>query len=75
MEVILPELPLRSEIRDALAGLPLKERSLLAWIEHLEANRTSECDQISIEYGLDRSALAVVYLDSLEDETRTAQVQ
>jgi EAL and modified HD-GYP domain-containing signal transduction protein len=75
MEVMLRELPLRPEIRDALAGAPVKERSLLTWIEHLEDNGTSGCDRISLEHGLDRKILAVMYLNSLEDGVQPARIR
>jgi EAL and modified HD-GYP domain-containing signal transduction protein len=74
MEAILHELPLRVAIRDALAGTAVKERVLLAWIENLEENRTAGCDQISMEYGLDRNVLAVLYLDSLEDGNKPVRI-
>jgi EAL and modified HD-GYP domain-containing signal transduction protein len=74
MQTILHELPLRVEIRNALAGMPLKERVLLTWMENLEENRTAECDRISAEYGLDRNVLAVLYLDSLEDGNKPVRI-
>jgi c-di-GMP-related signal transduction protein len=75
MGVMLRELPLRQEIRDALAGTPLKERSLLTWIEHLESNCTAGCDRISLEYGLDRKILAVLYLNSLGDGAEPVRIR
>jgi len=74
METILRELPLRTEIRDALAGNPSKERCLLTWIECLEDNRPSGCDEISALYGLDRNILAVLYLSSLEDGSKPVRI-
>jgi len=74
MDTILHELPLRTEIREALAGTSSKERSLLTWIENLEDNRTSGCDEISAQYGLDRNTLAVLYLNSLDDGSNSAQI-
>lgn len=74
MDAVLHELPLRVEIRDALAGTQTRERALLTWIEHLEENCTSGCDQISAEYGLDRNVLAVLYLDSLEPGNKPVRI-
>jgi len=74
MDAILHELPLRVEIRNALAGIAIKERVLLAWVEHLEENCTAGCDRISEEHGLDRNALAVLYLDSLEPGNKPVRI-
>jgi EAL and modified HD-GYP domain-containing signal transduction protein len=74
MDTILCELPLRREIRDSLGGTHCKERCLLTWIENLEDNRTAECDEISAQYGLDRNALAVLYLSSLDDGGTSARI-
>ena len=67
MEVVLPELPLRTPIRDALAGLPVRERCLLAWIEELEHDRTPECDAISARYNLDSDLLVRLHFAALDD--------
>jgi len=67
METILEELPLRVEIRNALAGIPSRERCLLTWIENLEDNSIFACEKTSKQYGLDRNALSAFYLKSLED--------
>jgi c-di-GMP-related signal transduction protein len=72
MQQILSELPLRVEIRNALAGIPGKERALLSWIEHLEENCIPGCEQIAEEYGLDAERMADLYCRALQDDTRGA---
>lgn len=67
METILQGLPLRPEIRDALAGSQRRERCLLAWLEDLEANHIAGCERTAEEYGLDTHVLAQVYLEAMED--------
>lgn len=66
MELILPGLPLRPEIRDALAGAAVRERSLLAWIEELEHDRIDECEALSAKYCLDNQELMRTYLGAIE---------
>jgi c-di-GMP-related signal transduction protein len=41
METIVPELPVRCEIQDALLGTPIKDRCLLAWIGCVETIESS----------------------------------
>jgi len=66
MEMILPGLPLRAPIRDALAGVSLRERALLSWIEELEQDRIPECDAIAASCGLDNGELVRSYLGALD---------
>jgi c-di-GMP phosphodiesterase len=68
MSSILPQLPLRKEMREALAGTPGKERALLSWIEHLEEDRISDCEAIVLEHNLDRSKLAELYFNALQPD-------
>lgn len=72
METILHGLPLRTEIRDALAGSQRGERCLLSWLEDLEANHIAGCERIANEYGLDTHLLAQAYLEAMEDSADEA---
>jgi EAL and modified HD-GYP domain-containing signal transduction protein len=74
MVTIVQELPLRAEIRNALAGIPGKERCLLTWIENLEDNSIFACEETSEQYGLDRNSLATLYLNALEDGTMPERI-
>jgi c-di-GMP phosphodiesterase len=66
MNTILPGLPLRKEIRDALAGSGIRDRCLLSWLEALETNDIAECEAIAARYGLSKNALAETFLKALE---------
>ncbi|HEY3706308.1 MAG TPA: HDOD domain-containing protein [Terracidiphilus sp.] len=66
MDTILPGLPLRKAVREALAGGAVRERCLLSWLEALETNDIAECEAISLRYGLDKNAVAEAYLGALE---------
>jgi EAL and modified HD-GYP domain-containing signal transduction protein len=70
MHTILPGLPLRSEICDALAGVSSRERCLLSWIEALETNDIAECEAIAARYGLSKNLMAETYLNALEEVAR-----
>jgi c-di-GMP-related signal transduction protein len=72
MHTILPGLPLREEIRDALAGGAVRERCLLSWLEALEANDIAECEAIAAQYGLNKHAMAESYIEALEEVTKEA---
>jgi EAL and modified HD-GYP domain-containing signal transduction protein len=65
MEKLAPDLPLRSEIRDALLGVDISERCLLAWIEFHERNQHSGCFSISQAWGLNEQRLNQFYVDAL----------
>lgn len=67
MQTILPNLPLRKPICDALAGFPGRERCLLAWIESLEFNDIAGCEAIADEFGLAKDRLAHLYLNAVHD--------
>lgn len=73
MQTILPNLPLRKAIKDALGGKPSRERCLLAWIEALEANDIAECEDIAAEYELDKNRLAQLYLESVDEVTQEGE--
>lgn len=74
MQNILPNLPLRREICQALAGAPVRERLLLAWIEALEANDIAECEEIAAKRSLDKNKLAQLYLDAVSEVTHDAAI-
>jgi EAL and modified HD-GYP domain-containing signal transduction protein len=65
METIVPELPLRDQIRQALLGHATRERCLLEWIESHECRKDSACQAIEDRYGLGRSRLMQCYVDAL----------
>jgi c-di-GMP phosphodiesterase len=73
MDTILPALPLRPEICAALGGAPRAERALLAWIEHIEENDVPGCEQIVIDYDLDRDKLVETYWRALSGKTDLAE--
>jgi c-di-GMP-related signal transduction protein len=65
MEAFAPDLPLRNEIRQALLGLVIPERSLLAWIEAHERNDQAEEYSIAESYGLNEQRLIQFYIDAI----------
>jgi len=74
MDMILPGLPLRAPIRDALAGASVRERCLLTWIEELEHDHTGERETVARRYGLDHDQLFRNYLAALEDARAIAAI-
>jgi len=74
MELILGELPLRETIQNALAGIAVKDRCLLAWIEELEQDRIAECNAIAAKFRLDKDQLARLYLSALQDGVNIAAI-
>lgn len=68
MHTILPALPFRDEVRDALAGSQRPERMLLSWIEHIEGNDVPGCERIAAAFSLDRDKLADTYWQALSDQ-------
>jgi EAL and modified HD-GYP domain-containing signal transduction protein len=65
MEEIVPCLPLRSQICEALTGVANSERSLLCWIEAHERGDWTICDRIASAHGLHSSQLMVWYEEAL----------
>jgi len=57
MAELTPALPLRAEIRMALEGAAIPERSLLAWFESHERGDWAACDLLTQAYGLDQDQL------------------
>ena len=65
MEELVPELPMREEIRQALKGADLPERSLLAWLVNHERADWAACDSIADDRELDREELQNCYADAV----------
>jgi EAL and modified HD-GYP domain-containing signal transduction protein len=65
MDALASELPLRSEIRQALLGTENTERSLLTWVEMHERNMVKECIALGNKYGLNQQKLNQYYVDAL----------
>jgi EAL and modified HD-GYP domain-containing signal transduction protein len=65
MEEIVPILPLRGQICEALAGTANSERQLLGWLESHEHGDWESCDRIVTKYGLDSKQLVECYLEAV----------
>jgi len=65
MEEIVPCLPLRGQICEALTGAMNPERSLLSWIEAHERGDWEACDRIASAQGLHSNQLMVWYEEAL----------
>jgi EAL and modified HD-GYP domain-containing signal transduction protein len=66
MEELIPALPLRDAIRDALLGTANPERMLLAFIESYERGEWSVCDAISQANCLRQDNLLECYAEAVE---------
>jgi c-di-GMP-related signal transduction protein len=65
MEEIVPMLPLRGQICEALAGTMNTERKLLGWLEAHEHADWEACDRIVATYGLDSKRLVQCYIEAV----------
>ncbi len=65
MEEILPILPLRDRICEALAGTMNPERTLIGWLESHERADWASCDQIARDHGLDSKQLVHCYVEAV----------
>jgi len=65
MEEIVPILPLRGEICEALAGTMNPERNLLGWLESHERGDWATCDRIVAVHGLNSNELVQCYLEAV----------
>jgi EAL and modified HD-GYP domain-containing signal transduction protein len=64
MEEIVPILPLRGQICEALAGTMNAERRLLGWLEFHEHGDWESCDRIVATYELDSHRLIECYIEA-----------
>lgn len=64
MEEIVPILPLRGQICEALAGTMNTERSLLAWLEWHEHGDWAACDRLVAAHDMDSQLLVQCYLEA-----------
>jgi EAL and modified HD-GYP domain-containing signal transduction protein len=65
MSSLLPSLPLRETIRQALDGADCPERCLLQWLEGHERGDWEACDALDLEYGLNRKNLIRHFADAV----------
>jgi EAL and modified HD-GYP domain-containing signal transduction protein len=65
MEEILPSLPLRSQVCEALTGILNPERAPLTWIESHVRGDWGICDQIAAGRGLTSTQLMPLYEEAL----------
>lgn len=65
MEEIVPILPLRGLICEALSGTMNPERRLLAWLECHEHGDWESCDRIVAAYGMNSQKLVQLYLEAV----------
>jgi EAL and modified HD-GYP domain-containing signal transduction protein len=65
MEELTPALPLREEIRQALLGAQIPERSLLAWLVSHERGEWATCDAIVEADDLDQEQLQRSYAEAV----------
>jgi EAL and modified HD-GYP domain-containing signal transduction protein len=65
MEEIVPILPLRGQICEALAGTANSERRLLGWLEAHEHADWGSCDRIVATHDLNSDQLAACYVEAV----------
>jgi c-di-GMP-related signal transduction protein len=65
MEKLIPALPLREEIRQALQGTANRERSLLEWLECHERGDWAACNAILQKNGLNENEVIRCYAESV----------
>ncbi|HEV2485127.1 MAG TPA: HDOD domain-containing protein [Terracidiphilus sp.] len=65
MEEIVPILPLRGQVCEALAGIENPERNLLGWLEYHERGDWASCDRVVADHGLNSSKLVQCYLEAV----------
>jgi EAL and modified HD-GYP domain-containing signal transduction protein len=65
MEEIVPILPLRGQICEALAGTMNPERNLLGWLEFHERGDWESCDRIVAAHGLNSKQLVNCYVEAV----------
>lgn len=65
MRELAPSLPLREQIRRALAGDRVPERQLLNWVEDYEQAAWAECDAIGDALGVAPGKLTACYQEAI----------
>jgi EAL and modified HD-GYP domain-containing signal transduction protein len=65
MKDLAPTMPLREEIRRALMGEEIAERSLLAWLERYERGDWAGCGEIASTNELEEGALLCSYQEAV----------
>jgi EAL and modified HD-GYP domain-containing signal transduction protein len=65
IDEIAPMLPLRKEIREALSGMALPERTVLTWIESHERGNWPASDAIAQPRGLNGDQMARYYVEAV----------
>lgn len=65
MEEIVPILPLRGQICEALAGTMNTERTLLAWLEGHERGDWETCDRLVAAHDLDSALILRCYVEAV----------
>jgi c-di-GMP-related signal transduction protein len=65
MKDLAPTMPLREEIRRALMGEAIRERSLLQWLEHYELGDWEKCAVIASARELDENGLLCSYQEAV----------
>jgi hypothetical protein len=65
MEEIVPILPLRDHICEALAGAMNRERALLSWLEFHEAGDWTSCDRLVATHQFRSNELIQCYLKAV----------
>jgi c-di-GMP-related signal transduction protein len=65
MDEIAPMLPLRKEIREALSGMALPERTVLTWIESHERGNWPASDAVVQSSGLNGDQMARFYVEAV----------
>lgn len=65
MEQLAPSLPLRDEVREALLGADVAERTLLHWLEYHEYGDWDACDRVAHANHLDPEFLVACYAEAV----------
>jgi EAL and modified HD-GYP domain-containing signal transduction protein len=65
MSTIVPELPVRDQIHDALLGAPVPERRLLSWVEAHERGNMKDLDELAQIWRLNEPQLNQLYVDAI----------
>ena len=65
MEDLIPALPLRAEIRDALLGAANAESRSLRWLEACERGQWADCSVVMRDAGISEEPLADVYVEAV----------